>query len=655
VIVGAGPGGTSLLERLVASATELLGDRSVDVHLVDPHPPGAGRVWRHRQSRLMWMNSMAEDVTMFPDDTVRCDGPIVPGPSLDEWVGVVTDDELDAEELRLEARATSGMTFPTRQLQSAYLGWVFDRVVASAPANVAIHIHETVVDRLETDAGGRQRVWLAGSIEPVVADVVVLALGHLDVAPGPEHAADAEFARANGLFHLPPDYSADLDLSGIGAGDDVIVRGIGLAVVDLGGRYRRSDDGRLEYLPSGREPRLLVGSRRGVPYHAKLGYRLEGERAALPVFLDRDAVARLSARTDGVRFFDDVWPLLAKDLGWGYYHELFTAHGERTNASWSDFSAEYRRQPLGSPELTELVTATVPAAEDRFDVDRLDRPLQDRPPSRLEPLQADLQQLIEDDLARRADPAFSADLGAFWALLVGFRQLALLAGSDALSARSRRDDVDGWWFGFFSFMASGPPPARLEQLLALSRARVVQFLGAGLWVEADEAAGCFRAGSASSTEVVEAPALIEARLPAIDVGRARSGLVSSLLRRGGISELVRIDVTDGAMIPTGRLHVDEDLHVVDARGVAQERRFALGAPTSRPAAGTFARPRTNAPAFRQNDRLARRVLSLLAGDADAAAVKVAPGAQRTRTSGRSPTISPRRRRAPVAPGQEGAP
>ena len=75
---------------------------------------------------------------------------------------------------------------------------------------------------------------------------------------------------------------------------------------------------------------------------------------------------------------------------------------------------------------------------------------------------------IDADLARRCDPAHSADLGAFMALLSSFRQLARVVASGQLGARSRVDEMDGWWFGFFSYLASGPPPDRLEQLLALA-------------------------------------------------------------------------------------------------------------------------------------------------------------------------------------------
>lgn len=64
-VIGAGPRGTGLAERLAANAPALYGDRPLDLHLIDPHPPGSGRIWRREQSPLLWMYSMAEDVTMF--------------------------------------------------------------------------------------------------------------------------------------------------------------------------------------------------------------------------------------------------------------------------------------------------------------------------------------------------------------------------------------------------------------------------------------------------------------------------------------------------------------------------------------------------------------------------------------------------------------
>ncbi|HVH21003.1 MAG TPA: FAD/NAD(P)-binding protein, partial [Pseudonocardia sp.] len=83
-IVGAGPRGVGLLERLAASAPEL--DRGpLTVHLIDPYPAGAGRIWRHAQSPLLKLNSMTRDVTVFTDDSCTIEGPVRSGPSLSEW------------------------------------------------------------------------------------------------------------------------------------------------------------------------------------------------------------------------------------------------------------------------------------------------------------------------------------------------------------------------------------------------------------------------------------------------------------------------------------------------------------------------------------------------------------------------------------------
>ena len=55
-IVGAGPRGAGLLERIAASVPELLPRvGALDVHLIDPYPAGAGRIWRHEQSPLLAM------------------------------------------------------------------------------------------------------------------------------------------------------------------------------------------------------------------------------------------------------------------------------------------------------------------------------------------------------------------------------------------------------------------------------------------------------------------------------------------------------------------------------------------------------------------------------------------------------------------------
>ena len=66
LFVGAGPRTLGVLDRLSAHASAT--GAVVDVHVVDPHPAGAGRIWRADQHPLLWMNSRAADVTVHVID-----------------------------------------------------------------------------------------------------------------------------------------------------------------------------------------------------------------------------------------------------------------------------------------------------------------------------------------------------------------------------------------------------------------------------------------------------------------------------------------------------------------------------------------------------------------------------------------------------------
>ncbi|WP_181806500.1 FAD/NAD(P)-binding protein [Streptomyces shenzhenensis] len=578
VIVGAGPRGTGLLERVAANAPELYAGSGLDIHLVDPHPPGAGRIWRAAQSPLLWMNSHAEDVTMFTDETVRMAGPVREGPTLHEWAGL------------------DGRTFADRQIQGRYLRHVHDRAVADLPEDVTVHHHPRRALRVSGPREGRQQVWLEGRPRPLLADLVVLALGHLDAELDPEQQALAAYADAHGLLHLPPDFTADSDLSALRPGEPVLVRGFGLAFVDLmvlltegrGGRH----DGDI-YVPSGQEPLLYVGSRRGVPYHSKIGYDWTGERPPLPRFLGPGETDELLARPGGFDFRRDVWPLVDKELGFAHYHRLFTVHPERTAVAWRDFEEKYAAAE-GGADLRALVAAAVPDPADRLDLAAPDRPLDGVRYRSHEDFQDGLRGYIEADLGRRHDPGHSPDLAVFLGLLSVYGQLVRLG------------DIGSWWHGFFSHLASGPPGPRLRQMLALSRAGVLRFVGAGMTVTAED--GVFRASAETVPGfAVEARALVEARLPESAMGRARDPLLREL-HAGEAAEtadgLLRVDPADG--------------RILDRGGRPHPRRFALGPFTNSRTPGAFTRPRTGGPAFRQNDATARAALAFLAGLAGSA-------------------------------------
>ena len=64
---------------------------------------------------------------------------------------------------------------------------------------------------------------------------------------------------------------------------------------------------------------------------------------------------------------------------------------------------------------------------------------------------------------------------------------------------------------------------------------------------------------------------------------------------------------------TGRLLVSDRNELLSPVGERRPRLFGVGPGTSGWGAGAFARPGTNAAPFRENDALARRILTVLAG------------------------------------------
>ncbi|GAA3599780.1 FAD/NAD(P)-binding protein [Klugiella xanthotipulae] len=657
VCVGAGPRALGVLERLAATLrTEPVPEAPLRIHLVDPFPPGAGRIWRRDQSPLLKLNSMAGEVTVFTDDTSTVAGPIVPGPSLLEWAelvrsGGLPDVVIDDEGVRTEIAGLVFQSFPTRRLNSYYLEWFAHRVESDLADYASVAWHRSTATSVQDDCLGdparpevgappgtavSQRVTLAdGTV--LAADVVLIALGHNGRDATPEQSARLDFARRNNLLYVPPAFTADADLTDIRPGEPVIVRGFGLAAIDLivllaegrGGRFERAADGQLTYHPSGREPRVHVGSRRGVPYRSKISSTLCGD-APEPRFFTREVVRGCVEAGHPVDFRRDIWPLIARDLHWGYYRELFTGHPERVSRPWAEVAEGLAEclaatDSAGGPDgatpgsggeyaaVAEWAAAVVPDPADRFDLADFDRPLGVAVQATRVALQDAVAAHISADLSARTRPEGSATLGLFQAALGAYLLVAEIP-EDRWTARSRVIDVPVWWQSFFSYVASGPPGHRLEEVVALARAGILNFLGPRVWLREEPAragypAG-FAAGSPAVDHTVRARVLVDAWLPESRAALSDSPALRHLVTSGGGVELAAADADFSGS--TGRVLVSSaDSRVVTVSGEPHPARFAVGPFTTAINAGAFSRPRINALPFRENDRVALGVLAAL--------------------------------------------
>ncbi len=627
--IGGGPRAAGIIERIVANAGVAPAGRGLEIVTFDPHPAGPGRIWRYDQSPSLRMNSLAEDVAIFADETCQIAGPLVTGPTLAEWIDLVRRGDIPFvapdDQVAAEIRTLGPKGFATRRLFSCYLRWYYLYVRSLAPRSISIEdVTGTVVEVRETD--DRHVVTYVGPDgvrRSREIDIVVYTVGHTDSEPTREEVVTLERSARHGLAYWPSHYASDADLDAVPPGEPLLVRGLGLSFIDTvvrltldrGGIQTYDPDApagsRSTYSPSGREPRIVAGSRRGVPYHAKITSHLHGEQPGYATtFLTRDALKSLLDGQAEVDFTRDVWPTIVREMAYWHYREIFTGHPERVAGSWAAFSELFREERLDSPRMLQAIAEAV-RPDDVFDIDALDHPLRGVRSTTLDGLQGHLADYIRQDIHLRESEEHSETLAVFFAVLACYGVVAESVGHPSWSLASRLEAIPRRWHEFFSYLDSGPPPIRLELLLALMRAGLLTFLGGGMRVDIDDEAGTFIATSDHQPEAVRARHLLDAFHPKRAIAQSIDPVLRDLIaERAGREQM--LPAPDGP-VATGRLQVDfVNGNVIRPDGSSHERRFAVGDFTSGPPSAAFSRPRTNARTFRENDSIARRLLETAA-------------------------------------------
>ena len=264
-MIGAGPRGTSVLERLLANWASAGSAGTLHIDVVDPYPAGPGHVWQPGQSRLYLMNTQSFYPTVVPEDPELA--PPLAGRTFDQWRELqqahphpsLTDDE------RAELSGLGEADFPSRALYGRYLRSTLEELLAVLPAGVSVDFHAataTSVRHAAAEAAAAPGPDLAASGPAgaedasvrfdvvlddgtvLTVDSVVLAVGHLDARLNPEQRELLSAAEELGLLYVPPAAPADVDWSLVPAGKPVLVRGMGLNFFDVMGQLTEGRGGR---------------------------------------------------------------------------------------------------------------------------------------------------------------------------------------------------------------------------------------------------------------------------------------------------------------------------------------------------------------------------------------------------------------------------
>ena len=623
-IIGAGPRGTSVLERLLAHAAALAAaGRAARLHIdvVDPYPAGPGHVWQPGQSRLYLMNTQSFYPTLIPED------PSLPAPlagtTFDQWrvrqqrrpLPSLTGDE------RAELAVLGPNDFPSRALYGRYLRSTLEDLLAEVPDGVTIDFHETSAVSVRPSGNGMFDVGLATG-EVIRTGSVVLALGHIPSRLNPEQRELQSAAEHLGMQYLPPAVPADVDWSRIPAGEPVLVRGMGLNFFDTmvaltegrGGKFV-PNGGRLDYEPSGQEPFIIAASRRGTPYRAKAG--LEGYYPASVTlrYLTEAALDRF--RKAGIRpgFDHDLWPLLHRDALWAYYSTLVRSQPAAVPdraaflVGLEDALHPHAHAAANWEDSVDSVLAVHVGPRHRLDLPGLASPLAGRSFASRAELDAAVVEYLLDDARRSVlgeDDPLKMAIGA---LHHGRSVLKEAVADGGITDESWVAGLRGWFESFVEGIASGPPALRSEQLAALARAGVVSFVGPDPKFGVDRRARVFTAASPwVDAPPATAATMVEALAPGNRVSANDSPLLEQLLADGAVRSKLMMTAEGTPVQSTGLDVVPHPYRPIAANGAVTEGLYVLGLQLSSAQWGTAiaaeAVPRQG-PVYRSGQRTLR--------------------------------------------------
>ncbi|MGV8897491.1 MAG: FAD/NAD(P)-binding protein [Rhodoglobus sp.] len=640
-IIGAGPRGTSILERLRANAPAWAETTPWDVYVVDEFPFGAGKVWRTEQPRELCMNTFAGAVTNFTDSSVDTVGPISEGPSLFEWCALLLHEIEPGERTAAlvgaippahryrfhehpvrkgvsasyleELRELRPESHPSRALYGEYLVWCYERARADLPACAILHEHRARATGIQRLNNGRERIQLSDGVS-IDADAVVFAGGWLARSAT---RADQDLARGMTarLTWVRPDSPIEQDLSGVPSSTPVIVRGLGMGFFDTislltigrGGRFEPLDDGTLSYLPSGDEPIVYATSHRGVPFLSKSVYGSLPPRAAHRYL----RAVRWGEPGAALDFARDVWPAIVRDAYEEYYRTLARESPEAFVGELDAVLNVIEHSQGSVSELTDAISPFIVSAR-RFDLNRIISPLPGPFASR-EAFDDWVLSSMADDLTEAEAGVHSPIKSALWSVGAARGEVARRLAFGRLHA-------DSFFTAYRDFLSlggmvgSGPPAFRTRQLIALQRAGLVHFIGPAADLTIDDETGLFIAASPMvAGSRVLADTLIDAWMHMHDVSASTDGIVTELTTIGRMRSHA-IDSLDGTPRRTSSIDIDaESSRIVGADGVLDAAVHVIGIPVDASRGDTIISPMPGANSMMlcETDRVAVSVLEIL--------------------------------------------
>jgi methylaspartate mutase epsilon subunit len=562
-VVGTGPRGISLLERIGA---RLLGKRPVrplTIYAIDADEPGSGRVWRSGQPRWLSMNNRSGEVTMFsgPAD----DGAWRPGagPAFAEWWQ------------RLDARFPGSDAYASRSLYGRYLHFVLDVVETNLPPDVSLVRVLGLVTGIEK-RGGRFELLVGDQV--IACDQVAICSGH--PREEPEHSVLAGWTNSDRHERRTASRTfGDAGRRGVFPGGMIGILGLGLSFHDVVATLTVGRGGRFagrglecEYVPSGEEPDLIVaGSRSALPIPTRGAPQRPFDFRYAPQLFTPERIADL--RSAGpLDFCADVLPWLEAEINIAFWRRRLDP------SSFELFERQLMNLPSAAADVMLRLRRAVSdlGCEEALSLDDLAHPFG----GHVFPSQGEFRRKLERLLVNDVDEAMLGEvdsgLKAAMEVLRDVRPTVRAAVDfGGLTAASHKDFVQS--IGpTLAFLSTGPSVVRSCHLIALLRSGLLEILGPqARFTPHDD--GFLGYSPSVTDDGIFCADVLDARIQAPDLERD----VGSLTRKQRDAGAWRPHVCAGdPSFRTGGIDVTEaPYNPIAADGSVERRMYVLGIPT----------------------------------------------------------------------------
>ncbi len=571
-IIGSGPRGMSVLERI---ACRIIKESSViptEILLIDNGNIGTGRIWKEDQSKSFIMNTIATEISAFSGLGTYEKARPGAGPSFSDWWKVAFDD------------FDNHIGYAPRRYYGSYLKFVYQKVNEHLPLHVKVtEINDEVIDITEVNS---LQVLRFRNNETVEVSSTVIATGHSTNFPSAKQSEIERHATENReLSFISGDSAADMALDNIAEKDRVAIIGLGLSFYDIvtyltegrGGDFTSNQDGSLSYHPSGKEPEIFCGSRSGVPVLARGKNQKSSDYSYKARIFNSDKADLIRQTFSGeVDFGSQVWPLIEAEVTLVYYETLIT--NTKSEEVADDFIQHVIRDEIKSKTLVGTIAGEYLNKKcEPLDLETLARPFRNREFITQTEFKETLSELLCADIKEAEAGNVSSPLKAALDVLRNSRDnIRRVVDYGGLSAESHKIFLSKY-VPFISSLCAGPPLFRIKQLLALMDAGVVSILGPDIQLKTSANGYKFFSGSVDKY-CIKVNTVIDSRISQPNIALDKSELTCSLVQRGLFTNYINRSGQESYL--TGGVNITPSpFHPIRSDGSIAKRIHILGIPT----------------------------------------------------------------------------